>query len=181
VSYQKRRLVGDEFKVFDGATTFMVMVITFLTLTNIAIGYGLAVYVQKNFGTLIYRRRAKAVAENTMHDAAPAASPPAVVTETAPAPAAVAPPEPVAPPLPDPVVAEAPASPAPPAVVKETAEAEAPAVEVKAESDTVDEENVLAGIEEFRSQLAKMSENTASETAEQPAGAPQQALATAVN
>lgn len=150
----------------------MVMVITFLTLTNIAIGYGLAVYVQKNFGMLIYRRRAKAVAEV----AAPLAAPPAVVTETAPAVAAVAPPEPVAPPMPEPVVAEAPAPPFPPAPAEETAAAEVAAVEVKAEPDTVDEENVLAGIEEFRSQLAKMSE-----TAEQPVAEPQQGLATAVN
>jgi hypothetical protein len=170
--------VGDEFKVFDGATTFMVMVITFLTLTNIAIGYGLAVYVQKNFGTLIYRRRAKAVAENAMHVAAPVAAPPAGVTETAPAPTAVAPPEPVAPPVSDPVVAEAPA---PSAVVEETVETVAPAVEVKAESDTVDEENVLAGIEEFRSQLAKMSENTANETTEQFADESQEELLGAAN
>jgi hypothetical protein len=174
--------VGDDFKVFDGATTFMVMVITFLTLTNIAIGYGLAVYVQKNFGTLIYRRRAKAVAEVAASAAAPpvmvAAAPvvAAPVTEKAPEIAAVSPPEPVAPPVPEPVIAEAPAPPDSPAVVEETAEAETPAVEVQAEADTVDEENVLAGIEEFRSQLAKMSE-----TAEQPAGAPQQGLATAVN
>jgi hypothetical protein len=159
----------------------MVMVITFLTLTNIAIGYGLAVYVQKNFGTLIYRRRAKAVAENAMHVAAPVAAPPAGVTETAPAPTAVAPPEPVAPPVSDPVVAEAPASPAPPAVVEETVETVAPAVEVKAESDTVDEENVLAGIEEFRSQLAKMSENTANETTEQFADESQEELLGAAN
>jgi hypothetical protein len=149
----------------------MVMVITFLTLTNIAIGYGLAVYVQKNFGTLIYRRRVKAVVEVAAPAVAGVAAVP--VAETAPA---AAPPAPVAPPAPEPVIAEAPAPPAPPAVVEETAEAEAAAVEVKAEADTVDEENVLAGIEEFRSQLAKMSENT-----EQPVAEPQQGLATAVN
>lgn len=150
----------------------MVMVITFLMLTNIALGYGLAVYVQKNFGTLIYRRRAKAVAEVAATVETPAVAVAAAsVAERAPTPE----PAPVAAPAPQPVVAEVTAAPVPSEVAEVTTEAEA-AVEVKAESDTVDEENVLAGIEEFRSQLAKMSE-----AAEQPASVPQQGLATAVN
>jgi hypothetical protein len=144
----------------------MVMVITFLTLTNIAIGYGLAVYVHKHFGTLMYRRGAKAVAEV----ASPVAAPAVIVTETAPAPDAAA--TPTAAPVTESVVAEAPAPPAPQEI---TAEAEPET----AESDTVDEENVLAGIEEFRSQLAKMSES--SETAEQFVDESQQELVGAAN
>jgi type IV secretory pathway VirB10-like protein len=138
-------------KVFDGATTFMVMVIAFLTLTNIALGYGLAVYVQKHFGTLMYRRKPKAVAAAISQVTAPGAVAAAPVSLSGEAPA------PVAPPAPAPVVVEAAAPPAPTEVI---AKAETAAVEVQAESDTVDEENVLAGIEEFRSQLAKMSEAT---------------------
>jgi hypothetical protein len=149
----------------------MVMVITFLTLTNIAIGYALAVYVQKHFGTLIYQRGVKAVAEVT----APVAV--AAVSQSEKAPAPVATPTPAAP-VTEPVVAEAPA---PTVQAEVTAEAVIAAVEVQAESDTVDEENVLAGIEEFRSQLAKMSENTTSEAPEQAVGEPQQELVGAAN
>jgi hypothetical protein len=147
----------------------MVMVITFLTLTNIAIGYALAVYVQKHFGTLIYQRGVKAVAEVT----APVAV--AAVSQSEKAPAPVATPT-SATPVTEPVVAEAPAPPA-----EATTQTESAAVEVQVESDTVDEENVLAGIEEFRSQLAKMSENTTSEAPEQAVGEPQQELVGAAN
>jgi hypothetical protein len=131
----------------------MVMVITFLTLTNIALGYGLAIYVHKHFGTLMYRRKPKAVAAAISQVTSAGEVATAAVSPTGEAPAPVASSAPAA----GPVVAEAAA---PPAQAEVAAKAETAAVEVQAESDTVDEENVLAGIEEFRSQLAKMSETT---------------------
>jgi hypothetical protein len=114
----------------------MVMVISFLTLTNIALGYGLAVYVNQNFGTLLFalpkRRKVK----------------PGATVDSSEAIAAVATP------------------PSQPATKLEStneqsmsvAASDTPASEIAA-SEPVDEENVLAGIEEFRSQLAKISES----------------------
>jgi hypothetical protein len=145
----------------------MVMVITFLTLTNIVIGYALAVYVQKHFGTLMYRRGAKAVAAAISQVTTPGEVAQGVPSLSGEAPASVPPPAPV------PVAAEAAAPSAP---IEDAAKAETAAVEPQAESDTVDEENVLAGIEEFRSQLAKMSEST-----EQFADESQQELVGAAN
>jgi hypothetical protein len=150
----------------------MVMVITFLTLTNIALGYGLAIYVHKHFGTLMYRRKPKVVTAAISQVTASGEMAAAAVSVSGEAPA------PVAPPAPAPVVAEAAASPAPTEVV---AKAETAAIEVQAESDTVDEENVLAGIEEFRSQLAKMSENPMNEGGEQPVREPEGELLGAAN
>jgi hypothetical protein len=131
----------------------MVMVITFLTVTNIALGYGLALYVHKHFGTLTYQRKPKAIAAATSQPSAPAA----VVAAVPVAAVSVAENAPAAPPTPAPVVAETPAPPAPSEI---TAEAESIVTEIPGESAPVDEENVLAGIEEFRSQLAKMSGTT---------------------
>jgi hypothetical protein len=136
----------------------MVMVITFLTVTNIALGYGLALYVHKHFGTLTYQRKPKAIAAATSQPSAPAAVVAAVPVAAVPVAAvSVAENAPAAPPTPAPVVAETPAPPAPSEI---TAEAESIVTEIPGESAPVDEENVLAGIEEFRSQLAKMSGTT---------------------
>ncbi len=114
----------------------MVMVIAFLTLTNIALGYGLAVYVNRNFGTLKLALPKKQK------------STPAAAVESSETVAAVA----------TPAIQPA-------AKLKSTTEQSlsvaasgSPVAEI-APSEPVDEENVLAGIEEFRSQLAKISES----------------------
>lgn len=119
----------------------MVMVIIFLTLTNIALGYGLAVYVNRHFGTLIFTRpkNRKAI--------------PQAVVEFPETIAAVAAP-------PSQPTAHIESAPEPQMSVSATQgiqakSSESPVTEIAA-SEQVDEENVLAGIEEFRSQLAKM-------------------------
>ncbi len=129
----------------------MVMVITFLTLTNIALGYGLAVYVNRNFGTLILalpkKQKATPVvkvksSETVAAVATPSSQPTAQLDST-----------------PEQVVDVA-ASQSVPEEHDVT-----PATEIAA-IEPVDEENVLAGIEEFRSQLAKMSASAEPITAE---------------
>jgi hypothetical protein len=117
----------------------MVWLFSVLAVSNIAMGYGLAVYFHQHFGTAVPScgplRKKKAVAPSA----------PAMASEM-------------------PTVT--------PAVVEEMIEAEvaeieksepieigapvAPAEEIGG-LPPVDEENVLAGIEEFRSQLAKMN------------------------
>lgn len=118
----------------------MVWLITFLTVSNIALGYGLAVYVQKQFGTMMptCRLRSKkceapAVAE-AVAEVAAVQSPP--VSETNKVKTTKAP------------EAKPAANSTPPSASS--------AEEVNG-LPPVDEENVLAGIEEFRSQLAKMN------------------------
>jgi hypothetical protein len=118
----------------------MVLVIGFLTITNIALGYGLAVYVNKHYGTLVFRRdreAAKALGAGQVATIAAqvVAEPPALshsavssILEQA-----IAEPQGIG-------------SENSPATSGETAAME-----------PVDEENVLAGIQEFRSQLAKMN------------------------
>jgi hypothetical protein len=131
----------------------MVGVIAFLTLTNIALGYGLAVYVNQNFGKLIFalpkKQKAKAPAivdsPETVAAVATPSSQPAVKLDT---------------------VGH---------TVSAVANSDSPATEISA-SEPVDEENVLAGIEEFRSQLAKMSE-----ASEPLAAEPQRELVGAAN
>lgn len=126
----------------------MVWLILFLTVSNIAIGYGLAVYIDRQFGTLIPQRgRGK--------DSVPA-EPEALTV----------------PPAPVVSVKQAattkqsePATPTPAAVPAEPTAGLPP----------VDEENVLAGIEEFRSQLAKM--NVTSEESAEGAAAEEVAVA----
>ncbi|MDZ4656736.1 MAG: hypothetical protein SH868_04060 [Bythopirellula sp.] len=123
----------------------MVLVIAFLTVTNIALGYGLAIYVNRHFGTLLLSRsKSPAAAQQKT------AEPPPVekLAEDLPtlAPTAVS------------VIAEQ-------------------AATKPAASEPVDEENVLAGIEEFRSQLAKM--NTAVDQSPVDASAPEVELAAA--
>lgn len=123
----------------------MVWLFSFIAVSNIAMGYGLAVYFHQHFGTAFPScgpLRKKKVAEPK---AAPAvAEAPTVVDELA------------------------------GAEVSETPESEAVEIGVPTTDPVeeigglppVDEENVLAGIEEFRSQLAKMNVTADEETAE---------------
>jgi hypothetical protein len=118
----------------------MVSVIGFLTITNIALGYGLAVYVNKHYGTLMFRRDQAADKAQAASQVAPVAT--QVVAEpTTLSRDAVST-------IPEKAIAELQGmdSESSPATSGETAATE-----------PVDEENVLAGIQEFRSQLAKMN------------------------
>jgi cytoskeletal protein RodZ len=137
----------------------MVSVIAFLTVTNIALGYGLAVYVNKNFGTLIFTRSKKQKAplqavvespETTAEVAKASSRPTAQIESTLEHETSVS------------------ATPSIPIGNSETPVTEIAASDVSkiSASEPVDEENVLAGIEEFRSQLAKMSEASEPLTAE---------------
>lgn len=104
---------------------------------NIAMGYGLAVYVDRHFGTLVFAlpnlgrlRQANLAASASptkVESGVPAAS---TAKPSAPQTAAV-----VAPPF----------------------DSGATPKDATVEAAAVDEGNVLAGIEEFRSQLAKMN------------------------
>lgn len=114
----------------------MVMVIAFLTLTNIALGYGLAVYVNRNFGTLKFAFPKKQK------------STPIAVVESSQTVEAVG----------TPAIQPAAKLESKTEQSMSVAASESPATEIAA-SEPVDEENVLAGIEEFRSQLAKISES----------------------
>lgn len=135
----------------------MVLVIAFLTISNIALGYGLAIYVNRHFGTLLLTRsKSQAVAKQMIVDSPsakqlaeelPAVPPTAMST------------------VQDQVVVEA-----------QPVAAKAPTAE-SVVSEPVDEENVLAGIEEFRSQLAKM--NTPFDQPTEAASAPEVELAAA--
>ncbi len=103
----------------------MVLIIAFLTITNIALGYGLAIYVNRHYGTLLLSRSKLAIASQEK----PADLQSVVqLAEELPT---------LAPTFVD-VIAEQ-------------------AVTKPIMSEPVDEENVLAGIEEFRAQLAKMN------------------------
>jgi hypothetical protein len=128
----------------------MVWLISFLTVSNIALGYGLAVYVQRQFGTALptgvsWRHKKTEVL-------------PTVETVTQ---AAVAPSASVSEPTPSQTPKPRQANPTEikSAETKSTEKAPTPTA-IPAEETSglppVDEENVLAGIEEFRSQLAKM-------------------------
>jgi hypothetical protein len=119
----------------------MVLVIAFLTVTNIALGYGLAIYIDRHFGTLLLSRSKSTVTPQQEVADSPLV---AQLAEELPT---------LAPKAVRAVVKQAVVE-APPTAAK------APAAETAA-SEPVEEENVLAGIEEFRSQLAKM--NTAVE------------------
>lgn len=145
----------------------MVMVIAFLTLTNIALGYGLAVYVNQKFGTLVFalpkKRKAKPHSSAELSEADAEVAP--VSTQPISRPAAT--PEQQA------------SAAAPPSLAAESSVSPVTAIAASADisaSEPVDEQNVLAGIEEFRSQLAKMSVS-----AESPATEPERDLAGAAN
>jgi hypothetical protein len=122
----------------------MVWVISFLIVTNLAMGYGLAVYVNRHFGTPALGRPALGRPKS----AAPPASQIPVAAEDLPTVSRATVEEMI-----DSEVAES-ADPEP----IEIGGASTPEV---ASNEPVDEENVLAGIEEFRSQLAKMNASTA--------------------
>lgn len=104
----------------------MVTVIAFLSVTNIAMGYALAVYINRNFGTFTVNRGGDAsivvvnTSTSTVVDVPPAMAGSSEVAQAA----------------------------------------------VESASEPIDEENVLAGIEAFRSQLAKMSGSAEIEAAE---------------
>ncbi len=135
----------------------MVLVIAFLTITNIALGYGLAIYVNRHFGTLLLSRsKSPAAAQQKIADS------PSIVQ--------LAEELPTSAPTTMSTTLDQGAVEAQPGAVK------APAAE-SAASEPVDEENVLAGIEEFRSQLAKM--NTAVEQSPGEASAQEVELAAA--
>lgn len=128
----------------------MVMVLAFLTLTNLALGYGLAVYVNRHYGTLIFTSSKKqkaspqAIVESseTIAEVATTSSQPTAQIESTPEQ--------------ETSVSATPSNPAVSGVSPVTEIAASDVSEISA-SEPVDEENVLAGIEEFRSQLAKMS------------------------
>jgi hypothetical protein len=132
----------------------MVWVICFLTITNIALGYGLAIYVERHFGKLVWHR-AKTLprSESNLTDTLPVVTKAVEAATTSATPVSMETPA-------DPTLANSEA-----VEVMATSNGEATA------SETVDEENVLAGIEEFRSQLAKISttgEPVAAELEEKP-------------
>ena len=131
----------------------MVLVIIFLTLTNIALGYGLAIYVNRNFGTLVFTLPKKRKVK------------PGATVDSSEAVAAVAT-------LPSQPIAQIESTPE--QVISAAGIIETPATEI-AVSDQVDEEHVLAGIEEFRSQLAKISESA------EPIAEPERELVGAAN
>lgn len=118
----------------------MVLVIGFLTITNIALGYGLAVYVNKHYGTLMFRRDRVAAKTQAAGQVAPVAAQVVVepIARSHDAVSAILKQE----------IAE------PQGMGSESSTATS--VETAA-TEPVDEENVLAGIQEFRSQLAKMN------------------------
>lgn len=124
----------------------MVWVIAFLSISNVLLGYGLAVYINRHFGTLVVSRKkvqASTESETTATENENRAS--AKIEDLA---------QPIEPTLtPERQIAT------PMAHLDSNEPASAAAV---------DEQNVLAGIEEFRSQLAKMTEPTA--TVEEPEG-----------
>jgi hypothetical protein len=118
----------------------MVLVIGFLTITNIALGYGLAVYVNKHYGTLMFRRDQAADKAQATGQVGPVAAQ-VVVESTALSHDAVSP-----------ILEQAIAEP------QDMDSESSPATSCEtATTEPVDEENVLAGIQEFRSQLAKMN------------------------
>jgi hypothetical protein len=135
------------FAVFFGAGLIMVSVIAFLTVTNIALGYGLAIYIHRHYGTLVVTRSrppqsevsapiGKSEVEDIADEVVELANEMHATIEPAP-------------------VLEA--------AAKQVVPIEAPAETGEpVKASAVDEENVLAGIEEFRSQLAKMSSTDAS-------------------
>lgn len=128
----------------------MVLVIAFLTITNIALGYGLAVYVNRHFGTLLLSRSKSTVAsQQSVADTQPAAQRAEELPTLAPTAVSA-------------VVEQA---------VAETLVEAQPVADETAASEPADEENVLAGIEEFRSQLAKMSTAVEQPMEEAPAKA----------
>jgi hypothetical protein len=119
----------------------MVWLISFLTVGNIALGYGLAIYVQRQFGTL---KPSCGPLRSKMSEAT--AVPESVVEVTK---------------VQSPVVADINKANAPKKQEAKPAETRAtPSGGLAEEASglpSMDEENVLAGIEEFRSQLAKMN------------------------
>jgi hypothetical protein len=139
----------------------MVWLISFLTVSNITLGYGLAVYIQRQFGTPlpagISWRRKKAEAISPVEAVAPTVGAQVPVASEA-IPTQTAKPQSAKP-------SETKAAEVNPAPQMSTPTA-IPAEETSA-LPPVDEENVLAGIEEFRSQLAKMNVS-AKESAEAP-------------
>ncbi len=113
----------------------MVLVIGFLTITNIAFGYGLAIYVNKHYGTLMLQR-VQTASDNQGNSPAGSAVVPGAAAALALSPAAAS------------------------AVLEQVIAAQdrqAPAGGETAHAEPVDEVSVLTGIQEFRSQLAKMS------------------------
>jgi hypothetical protein len=118
----------------------MVSVIGFLTITNIALGYGLAVYVNKHYGTLMFRRDQSADKAQATDQVGPVAA--QVVAE----------PKALSHDAVSAILEQAIAEP------QDMVSESSPATSGEtAATEPVDEENVLAGIQEFRSQLAKMN------------------------
>ncbi|TWU28194.1 hypothetical protein [Bythopirellula polymerisocia] len=142
----------------------MGLIVAFLSLVNIAIGYGLAVYLQrasKPFTPLPIVTPAPAEVpvpvavnespspvmkkEGTLPDV-----PAAVIEEVAPIPS----------PEEQPLLAEIPAPvEEPESVVTNSASESVDSVEAEETTEAVDEESVLAGIEAFRAQLANMKDD----------------------
>lgn len=117
----------------------MVLVIAFLTITNIALGYGLAIYVNRHYGTLLLSRASSSAALQQK-----VADHPSVVQLTEELPTL---------------------APTNVSAILDQASAKTAAC------GQVDEENLLAGIEEFRSQLAKMNTMAEQSAEEAPARA----------
>jgi hypothetical protein len=154
----------------------MVLVIAFLTVSNIALGYGLAVYMDRHFGTLLFVRRAKSQKPARAAEAAPkvtsaveppippTAAPKTIVKEEVAASTTVGEKTDSATTDSETTVSETTDN---QTTESETADTVTAALKSRedleagptagAVKEPVDEENVLAGIEQFRSQLAKMS------------------------
>ncbi len=139
----------------------MTFLVVFLSVTNIAIGYGLAVYLRR--AALAYEPvpeipPAPAPELPAQPVATPVASAPAQPV-VAPAPVEATTPAPIEAAVPTPEAPEVPVQ--PPLAVEQTAAAVA--TTSAAADELPNEENVLAGIEAFRSQLAKLNQSEAAE------------------
>ena len=124
----------------------MGLIVAFLSLTNIALGYGLAVYLR--------RASVVAVPSETVdlmrRDAAVPCVQEQAITKTSPAPAIA--PQPVAPASGEALRPEA--------IPEETSEVGRANEVVEESSAEVDEDDVLAGVEAFRKQLAEMDKQS---------------------
>lgn len=131
----------------------MGLLVAFISLINIALGYGLAVYLRRAMEPTIGNRTVEPLPVSV-----PAAKP-QVVTKVAPTPAVKVEVTPAATPV-QPADEVAPIS--APSSQPESAET------AKDTKPPVDEENVLAGIEAFRAQLAQVKDGGNAEV-EEPA------------
>lgn len=141
----------------------MGLIVVFLSLTNIALGYGLAVYLRRASSSVSLLRTTAPQPETL--PTAPPMAPPVPVS-----PLAVAA-TPVASPATQDVSSEKPPI-AEDSVVEPVAATEVAQIvsEVEDTKPVVNEENVLAGIEAFRAQLAQVKE-VESEAIKEPATA----------